>query len=472
MKKKKLLMTAIVIFGLTTITIAQVPSYVPTNGLVGWWLFNGNANDLSGNGNNGTVNGATLTTDRFGATAKAYDFNGINDFISLANSGSINFSQGISFSAWIKTNDIRLASIVDKETTCNSYGYRLNTRNDGQIWTEHGCYGNGQPGCYTAKANINYTSNTWYFIVGTLDLINGNRIYVNGNLVDQGAVTQLINNSKNIEFGRATGGTGEYFWGIIDDIGIWNRALTQQEITDLYNGCQQPAQPTTACYETATFNNTTCQWDVTGTQPEQPSTACYETASFNTTTCQWDVTGSPASISQPTNQTINVNNNAQFSVGSSDPNATYQWQTDLGFGFQNLSNAGQYSGVTTDTLTVFNVTMSNNNQNFRSIVSSGSCSDTSDVVVLTVNDNASIDEANQDNLFAVFPNPAQSIIAVKADKTIIGAVYSIYDNTGKVVLTGKLHSENTSIELGNLSGGIYMFSVGEKIKQTFKVIKE
>jgi hypothetical protein len=44
---------------------AQVPSYVPTNGLVGWWPFNGNANDESGNGHNGTVTGATLTTGLF-----------------------------------------------------------------------------------------------------------------------------------------------------------------------------------------------------------------------------------------------------------------------------------------------------------------------------------------------------------------------------------------------------------------------
>ena len=43
-----------------------IPSYVPTNGLVGWWPFNGNANDESGNGNHGTVNGAALTSDRFG----------------------------------------------------------------------------------------------------------------------------------------------------------------------------------------------------------------------------------------------------------------------------------------------------------------------------------------------------------------------------------------------------------------------
>ena len=53
----------------------------------------------------------------------------------------------------------------------------------------------------------------------------------------------------------------------------------------------QPVQPTTACYETATFNTTSCAWDVTGTQPVQPATACYETATFNTTSCAWVVSG-------------------------------------------------------------------------------------------------------------------------------------------------------------------------------------
>ncbi len=53
----------------------------------------------------------------------------------------------------------------------------------------------------------------------------------------------------------------------------------------------QPEAPTTECYETATFNDGTCMWDVSGTQPEQPALACYETAEFNTTTCVWDVSG-------------------------------------------------------------------------------------------------------------------------------------------------------------------------------------
>jgi Putative metal-binding motif/Secretion system C-terminal sorting domain/HYR domain len=53
----------------------------------------------------------------------------------------------------------------------------------------------------------------------------------------------------------------------------------------------QPAAPTVACYETATFNGATCTYDVTGTQPVAPTVACYETATFNTTSCVWDVTG-------------------------------------------------------------------------------------------------------------------------------------------------------------------------------------
>jgi hypothetical protein len=55
---------------------------------------------------------------------------------------------------------------------------------------------------------------------------------------------------------------------------------------------------------------------------------------------------------------------------------------------------------------------------------------------------------------------------------LLGSVYIVYDNTGKLALTGKINSENTVIELGNLSDGIYLFSVGENLKQTFKVVKE
>ncbi len=83
-----------------------------------------------------------------------------------------------------------------------------------------------------------------------------------------------------------------------------------------------------------------------------------------------------------------------------------------------------------------------------------------------------INERSSSNLFSIFPNPAQSLINVKADIKLLGSSYVVYDNTGKTILKGIITSEDTIIELGSLSGGIYLFSVGENLKQSFKVIKE
>ena len=413
-------MTVVAIFGLTSITIAQtVPSYVPTNGLVGWWPFNGNANDESGNNNNGIVNGATLTIDRFANANKAYAFNGISSYIEVPNSNNLQLTNNYSICGWFNANIFFLTNTNDQ---------RLISKVQPTGW--YGGYeifigGSTNDIAHTGNVNGNnfvlgsqgYSINNWYMFTvtyeGTIQ-----KLFMNGVLVNSQPKTGSLQTSNlPLLFGNI-GGNSAYFDGILDDIGIWNRALTQQEITDLYNGCQ---------------------------------------LSVNT---------------QPANQTININNNAQFLVSSSDPNATYQWQNDLGVGFQNLNSVGQYSGTTNDTLTVSNITLSNNNQPFRCIVSSGSCSDTSTVAVLSVNNNVGINETSQVNLFSVFPNPAQSVINVKADSKLIGSVYSIYDNTGRVVLSGKINSANTTIELGNLSGGIYMFSIGDNMKQTFKVIKE
>ena len=418
MKKKNLLMTAIAIFGLATITMAQVPSYVPTTGLVGWWPFTGNAIDSSGNANNGIVNGATLTTDRFGNVNSAFNFDGVNDWININNSNSLNPTSQITISAWVNTlayNVSNASMVVNKGWDQGPGHYDIlifSSNNKSRFVIGSNIY---------VESNSNINLNQWTFITVSIDSLTM-KIYINGTL--ENTVLQNNNNS----FGTNTdplyigkhdyNNAPYYFNGKIDDIGIWNRALTQAEITDLYNGCQ---------------------------------------LSVN---------------AQPKNQTININNNAQFIVGSSDALATYQWQTDLGVGFQNLNNVGQYSGTANDTLDIANVTLSNNSQPFRCIISSGSCTDTSNVAVLTVNNNTGINEVSQSNLFSVYPNPANSQINVKANAKLLGSIYTVYDNTGKLVLTGKINSENTVIELGNLSGGIYLFSVGENLKQTFKVIKE
>ena len=431
MNLKSILLTAVATISFATATMAQVPNYVPTNGLVGWWPFNGNANDESGNNNNGTVNGATLTSDRFGNSGKAYSFDGISNHIRVSdnNSSSLDLVQDYTMSAGVNlTAHAYSPCIITKHLgnidNLGTYTYLLSSQIANypyyilQQATPH--FDNST---HTTVPS-SYQLNQWYYLSCTYNKTQQSLIhYINGIAVDTiNVLYDIQNTSIDLLFGASfvwDMNSLDYFWkGKLDDIGIWNRALTQQEITDLYNGCQ---------------------------------------LTVNT---------------QPNSQTININNNAQFTVGSSDPSATYQWQTDLGVGFQNLNNVGQYSGTINDTLTIANTTLSNNNQPFRCIISSGSCTDTSNVAILTVNNNVGINEFTQDNLFSVYPNPAKSQINVKADATLLGSLYTVYDNTGKVVLSGKIISENTTIELGNLSGGIYLFSVGENMKQTFKVIKE
>ena len=113
MKMKSLLFVTLATLGLIASTTAQnLPNYVPANGLVGWWPFNGNANDESGNNNNGTVNGPSLTTDRFGQSNAAYDFDGLNDFIECTDIGiSGNTSRSVSF--WAKSTSINFMGLVN-----------------------------------------------------------------------------------------------------------------------------------------------------------------------------------------------------------------------------------------------------------------------------------------------------------------------------------------------------------------------
>ena len=419
MKNKILLLIAVATLGLTTATMAQVPSYVPTNGLVGFWPFNGNANDESGNGNNGTVNGATLTSDRNGNQNKAYLFDSLYDHIIIPDAQSLCLlNTNFTFNSWILPYDNGFHIIWYKgySTGNDMLKYFFGWENDKFSYHLNG------PGLSTGIWAYSTTIPDINWQMGTIvKLVDTIKFYINGSFVNQTVISNPVSNTTGYDVLIGSNeplSTSGWWNGKLDDIGIWNRALTQQEITDLYNGCQLSVS------------------------------------------------------NQPANQTININNNAQFVVGSSDTNATYQWQTNLGLGFQNLNNAGQYSGTAKDTLMVSNVSMSNNNQQFRCIINNGSCADTSKFALLSVNNNVGIHDLAQNNLFSVFPNPAKNTMHVKADHKLIGSVFTIYDNIGKAVKSGKLNAANTTIDLSNLSGGTYLFSIGENRKQTFKIIKE
>ena len=154
-------------------TYMSIPNYIPSDNLVSWWPFNGNANDQSGNGNNGTVNGATSITDRLGNTNSAYDFDGTNDFISSAKDSRY-LSDILTVSFWINLD----ADPGNQEVIClgssssSRWGAIVSASNlDMNV-------GRGCSGCCAAYDEVN-SMDTWYHVA--LVLNSGNTdIYKNG----------------------------------------------------------------------------------------------------------------------------------------------------------------------------------------------------------------------------------------------------------------------------------------------------
>src|SRR3990172_11283700 len=156
------------------------------DGLVAYYPFNGNANDESGNGNNGTVYGATLTTDRFGNANSAYDFDG-NDNIVVPDSNTLDLTTHFTLAAWVKPhslmNDPAQGGIISKNGDYGvNNGYQLGiTNSNTQIWCLFNADGESWPGNkLLARAIV--PVNEWSHIACTYDN-DTLRIFHNGILV-------------------------------------------------------------------------------------------------------------------------------------------------------------------------------------------------------------------------------------------------------------------------------------------------
>jgi hypothetical protein len=214
------------------VTSACLPAYVPTNGLVGYWPFCGNANDESGNGNDGVVNGATLTADRFGNAFGAYSFDGINDFIGVSNDFQVN-SYEFSLSAWFNIN-------TPFGIGGSGYHYILDSRPNG-VWLNVG-QDHFQTSVGDGSADISL--NAWHNISCTIDQF-GNHVYIDGmEIANSPNFGIQLENMNTLNIGRRFSDS-EYLFGSIDDVAIYNRALTPQEIQALYLSGQAPCSPAT-----------------------------------------------------------------------------------------------------------------------------------------------------------------------------------------------------------------------------------
>jgi len=206
-------------------------SPIPTNGLVGWYPFNGNANDESGKGNNGTVNSSILTNDRFGNSNKAYSFNGSSSFIDFGRNESLAPKQ-FTIASWIKLGSP--LSNLNMIIRARFYGYALHVNSSGQVVGE--IFDNVNTG-YSLNSISRLNDGKWHLVVFSFDkkILS---ISINGILEASKSTNgdSIFYGLSGVAIGRDADVNIYYYNGLIDDFAIWNRALTAQEITKIYNG--------------------------------------------------------------------------------------------------------------------------------------------------------------------------------------------------------------------------------------------
>jgi len=264
------LKTIIILFSILLIlpfSFGQVPNYVPTNELVGWWGFNGNANDESGNGNNGTVNGATLTNDRFGNPNSAYEFN--NDNIDVGKDNSLTNLSSFTISLWVNIDSKKGHGhgLFGSNHNDRSFLFNISSVDNFQFPVTNSS-STSWDGYEQSTSEI--SDGKWHHLVGVFTP-NQIKIYIDlNNETNSGGVipSSVRVTNQNIVIGtwkNAPSYSNYYLEGKLDDIGIWNRALTQCEISALYHG-QQLSAPVLSFSDTTAACGTTTTLDA-GTDP-------------------------------------------------------------------------------------------------------------------------------------------------------------------------------------------------------------
>lgn len=245
--------------GAPVVSIAAPPSPKPpfSDGLVAYWPFNGDATDATGNGHNGTVAGATLASDRFGSAGKAYQF-GQNSAAITAPLDSSVFAGDFTATVWFKADSIEMGwpTLLSEEAD-DSIHYSPFTL--GISGLRCGC---AYPGGLNAGSTYASATFAWFLApqkpapIGSFNQAvvtkSGNTvtIYVNSQVWEQAMVaTPTVQKGSRLWVGRSSW-DGQWdvpgtslFHGILDDIRIYSRALSAQEVKDLYR-YESPTPPT------------------------------------------------------------------------------------------------------------------------------------------------------------------------------------------------------------------------------------
>jgi len=243
--------------------LLSVPCFaIPQNGLIAYYPLDGNANDSSGNLLNGIVHGAVPVADRFGNPSGAYSFDGIDDYIDLGNSSFFNIPHAITISAWVKPMSLTgWGFIVSKAQACRSAAnYNMMLVDNGLVFdywegsvSASGIYGDK---LYQASPALN--TGQWYHLAVTYNFSTFEiNTYMNGvhtggtwlndfppqvaspiltqNRLSLGAalIYSTVGNCATMSAGDPIGA----FDGVIDEVALYNRILSESEIHELASSC-------------------------------------------------------------------------------------------------------------------------------------------------------------------------------------------------------------------------------------------
>jgi len=245
-----------------------------TNGLLVNYQFNNDYIDASSNGYDAIPFGTSFSSDRFGNNNSAVFFDGVDDFVEMANVNALKPDFPFSMSLWINPSSVTDPTINTAYGVLNHcfvennyHGGWIIITNDGRARVGIG-YGDGS-GCTGPPCRRSFTSicgireNIWIHIVAIWDSPTSNRIFINNELQ---MTTTSGSGDLNIAYDNVPGVLGKtdsnslpgfadnHFFGAIDDFQMWDRVLTENEIAELYDFNAPPLIDFTASADSVSCN--------------------------------------------------------------------------------------------------------------------------------------------------------------------------------------------------------------------------
>lgn len=467
--------------------VSSIFSFGQNEGLVGWYPFNGNAIDESGNGNNGVVYGATLTADRFGNGNSAYQFSdSFNNYIKL-NLNQPNIT-AYSISAWVKTPVG--GTILSGRGDCNLLGTGLtlyiyddstDVSHKGQI-----AYIADGPNNQCGKRTPNtFIDNNWHHIVGvysgSVGLMNSDQfsIYVDGvliatNPVNLNTVMAPINQLDNLIIGN------HHCWdsgfdGVIDDIRIYNRALSESDIDDIINENFAPTIFVEPISQTACQGESQIAFNLSSNGSAPLHYQWYKDGSLIANAQQSSYSISEVQLSDAGAYYCIVTNDfgviyssiATLTVHEVQPPTIYgksevlEWSAETYSVNQAPGSIYEFSVINGNILDVFPnyIVVQWGAKGIGQVIcketTTNSCTSQSSILEVSIG-SLGLDEIDVSEI-VISPNPATSNIKICSD--VFMNKVEIYNSSGKKIMEKVINDLIINISLSNIEKGTYYFSI-------------